>query len=133
LAAAQGIGLAQGIAVQGICSAWSVAAQHPHVTRLGVFADAKRREAFCTAFANGTLELTTHLLPMQEIEDYVSKFTLAVSAEPMPGVATRVHPRARDLLGFPENFSAWVREQPLEPIYLRAATPALPAAQPTSR
>jgi tRNA threonylcarbamoyladenosine biosynthesis protein TsaB len=130
LATAQGIALAQGVPVVGLCSAWSVAAQHPHVTRLGVFADAKRREAFCTAFANGTLEQPTHLLPMEEIEDYVSKFTLAVSAEPLRGVSTRVHPRARDLLGFPENFPAWVREQPLEPIYLRTGAPALPAGQP---
>src|ERR1700678_2423555 len=45
LAAAQGIALAQGIPVVGICSAYSVAWQHREVARLGVFADAKRREA----------------------------------------------------------------------------------------
>ena len=130
LAAAQGIALVQGVPVLGLCSAWSVAAQHPHGTRLGVFADAKRREAFCTIFAEGALEQSTHLLPMEEIEDYVSKFTLAVSAEPLPGIATRVHPRARDLLGFPESFPGWVREQPLEPIYLRGPTPLPPVGQP---
>ena len=128
LATAQGIALVQGVPVLGICSAWSVAAQHPNVTRLGVFADAKRREAFCTVFSSGELELTTHLLPMEEIEDYVSKFTLAVSAEPLPAIATRVYPRARDLLGFPEHCPGWVREQPLEPIYLRSPTPLPPPA-----
>jgi tRNA threonylcarbamoyladenosine biosynthesis protein TsaB len=132
LAAAQGIALVQGVPVLGLCSAWSVAAQHPHVTRLGVFADAKRREAFCTAFVKGELENPTHLLPMEQMEDYVSKFTLAVSAEPLPGIATRVHPRARDLLGFPEDFPGWVREQPLEPIYLRGPTPLPPARQPAA-
>ncbi len=127
IAAAQGIALAQDVPVFGICSAWSAAVQHPHVTRLGVFADAKRREAFCTSFATGGLERSTYLLPMAELEEYVSKFTLAVSAEPLPGIATRVHPRARDLLGFPESFSGWITRQPLEPIYLREPTVALPA------
>jgi len=130
IAAAQGIALVQGVPVVGICSAWSVAVQHANVTRLGVFADAKRREAFCTIFAAGQLELPTHLLPMEEIEDYASKFTLAVSAEPLPGIATRVHPRARDFLGFPEDFPGWVRGQPLEPIYLRTPAPLPPPVQP---
>jgi tRNA threonylcarbamoyl adenosine modification protein YeaZ len=126
IAAAQGIALVQDIPIFGICSAWSAAVQHPHVTRLGVFADAKRREAFCTAFAAGGFDRATYLLPMAEIEDHASKFTLAVSAEPLPGIPTRVHPRARDLLGFPENFPGWITQQPLEPIYLREPTVALP-------
>jgi tRNA threonylcarbamoyladenosine biosynthesis protein TsaB len=127
IAAAQGIALAQDVPVYGVCSAWSAAVQQPQVTRLGVFADAKRREAFCTAFAHGQIERTTYLLPMAELEDHVSKFTLAVSAEPLVGIETRLFPRARDLLGFPENFSGWVTQQPLEPIYLREPTVALPS------
>ncbi len=119
LAAAQGIALAQGIPVVGICSAYSVAWQNKNVTRLGVFADAKRREAFCTVFANGELEKSTYLIPFTDIEEHASKFTLAVSAEPLPGIPQQVYPRARDLLALPENLSGWVTEQPLEPIYLR--------------
>src|ERR1700677_2430457 len=76
LAAAQGIALVQGVPVIGICSAYSVAWQHKEVTRLGVFADAKRREAFCTVFNHGNLEKDTYLLPMAEIEEHASKFTL---------------------------------------------------------
>ena len=72
IAAAQGIALAQEAPVIGICSAWSIAAQFPHITRLGVFADAKRREAFCTAFANGELDRATYLLPMPELEDHTA-------------------------------------------------------------
>jgi tRNA threonylcarbamoyladenosine biosynthesis protein TsaB len=127
IAAAQGIALAQDVPVVGICSAWSIAVQFSHITRLGVFADAKRREAFCTAFANGALDRETYLLPMADIEDHTGKFTLAVSAEPLPGITTRAHPRAQDLLGFPPSFSGWVRHQPLEPIYLREPVAALPA------
>src|SRR5271154_6231048 len=119
LAAAQGIALVQNIPVIGICSAYSVAAQHKEVTRLGVFADAKRREAFCTVYHNGQLEKETYLIPMAEIEEHASKFTLAVSAEPLPGIATRTYPRARDLLTLPDSLDDWEAKGPLEPIYLR--------------
>ena len=119
LAAAHGIALAQNVPVIGICSAYSVAWQHKEVTRLGVFADAKRREAFCTVFHNGELERETYLLPMADLEIHSSKFTLAVSAEPLAGIPTQVHPRAQDFLALPEQFPGWVRRQPLEPIYLR--------------
>ncbi len=119
LAAAQGIALVQKIPVVGICSAYSAALQRKEVTRLGVFADAKRREAFCTVFQYGELEKETYLIPMAELDEHVSKFTLAVSAEPLPGIASRVHPRARDLLALPDSLPGWVTAQPLEPIYLR--------------
>ena len=119
LAAAQGIALAQGVPVIGICSAYSVAWQHKDVARLGVFADAKRREAFCTAFRNGELEKETYLLPMADLAQHASQFTLAVSAEPLSGIPTRVYPRAQDLLALPNSLSGWVTRQPLEPIYLR--------------
>lgn len=129
IAAAQGIAFVQNVPIYGICSAWSAAVQHPQVTRLGVFADAKRKEAFCTSFANGRLERATYLIPMAEIEDNASKFTLAVSAEPLSGIPTRIYPRARDLLTFPDNFAGWITQQPLEPIYLREPTVALPKAR----
>ena len=124
LAAAQGIALVQNVPVVGICSAYSVALQHKEVTRLGVFADAKRREAFCTVFCNGELERDTYLLPMSELEIHASKMTLAVSAEVLPGIATRAFPRARDLLALPESLPGWVTQQPLEPIYLRGPVAA---------
>ncbi len=124
LAAAQGVALVQGIPVVGISSAHSVAWQHRNVTRLGVFADAKRGEAFCTAFKHGELEKETYLIPMSEIEDHAGKFTLAGSAEPLPGISRRVHPRAGDLLALPKTLSGWVTGQPLEPIYLRGPVAA---------
>jgi tRNA threonylcarbamoyl adenosine modification protein YeaZ len=119
LAAAQGIALVQNIPVVGICSAYSVALQHKTATRLGVFADAKRREAFCTVFRNGELEADTYLIPMAELEHHVSKFALAVSAETLPGVPVITRPRAQDFLALPDSLPGWVTSQPLEPIYLR--------------
>jgi tRNA threonylcarbamoyl adenosine modification protein YeaZ len=124
LAAAQGLALVQNVPVVGICSAWSVAIQHKKVTRLGVFCDAKRREAFCTVFKNGELERETYLIPMAEIAEHASKFTLAVSAEPLAGVPVRAHARAQDFLALPEKCPGWVKGQPLEPIYLRGPVAA---------
>src|ERR1700677_2588473 len=83
LAAAQGIALVQGIPVIGISSAYSVALQRKDVARLGVFADAKRREAFCTAFRHGELEKAAYLIPMTELAEHAALFKLAVSAEPL--------------------------------------------------
>src|SRR5271155_4961446 len=127
LAAAQAIALVQNVPVIGICSAFSIAVQRPEVTRLGVFADAKRREAFCTVFAHGQLEKETYLIPFAELEEHASKFTLAVSAEPLPGISTRAYPRAQDLLTLPDEISGWVTEQPLEPIYLRGPVATQPS------
>lgn len=127
LAAAQGIALVQRIPVVGIASAYSVAWQYKDVARLGIFADAKRREAFCTAFRHGDLEKATYLIPVAEVEEHAKQFTEAVSAEPMTGIVKRAYPRAADLLALPETLSGWVKEQPLEPIYLRGPVAAKPA------
>ncbi|HEX4139257.1 MAG TPA: tRNA (adenosine(37)-N6)-threonylcarbamoyltransferase complex dimerization subunit type 1 TsaB [Candidatus Methylacidiphilales bacterium] len=124
LAAAQGLALAQNVPVVGICSAYSVAQQYKKVTRLGVFADAKRREAFVTVFKNGELERDTYLIPMAELAEHASKFTMAVSAEPLEGIPVRAQPRAQDFLALPDTLSAWVKAQPLEPIYLRGPVAA---------
>jgi tRNA threonylcarbamoyladenosine biosynthesis protein TsaB len=124
LAAAQGLALAQNIPVVGICSAHSVALQFNRVTRLGVFADAKRREAFVTVFKNGELERETYLIPMADISEHASKFTLAVSAEPLEGIPVRAFPRAQEFLALPDDLPAWVKSQPLEPIYLRGPVAA---------
>ncbi len=124
LAAAQGLALVQNVPVVGICSAYSVALQHKDVTRLGVFADAKRREAFVTVFKNGELERDTYLIPMAEVEEHASKFTLAVSAEPLAGIPVRAQPRAQDFLALPETCPGWIKRQPLEPIYLRGPVAA---------
>lgn len=124
LAAAQGLALVQNVPVVGICSAYSVAMQHKKVTRLGVFADAKRREAFVTVFKNGELERDTYLIPMAELSEHASKFTMAVSAEPLDGIPVRTYPRAQDLLALPDDLTGWVKTQPLEPIYLRGPVAA---------
>lgn len=119
IAAAQAIALVKKCPVVGISSTWSVALQKSQVTRLGVFADARRGERYVTVFKNGQLERETFLIKNEEVEEYVSKFTEVVSAEPLPWIENRCVPRASDYLSLPPDFSAWVNDQIVEPIYLR--------------
>ncbi|PAW77559.1 MAG: tRNA (adenosine(37)-N6)-threonylcarbamoyltransferase complex dimerization subunit type 1 TsaB [Verrucomicrobia bacterium Tous-C9LFEB] len=119
LAAAQAIALVQRVPVHGICSAFSIAAQHSEVTRLGVFADARRGEFYGTIFNQGKMEKESFILTRDELETELGKVTLAVSAEAIPGVSQRTYPRARDLLLLPPDLQQWVRHRELEPIYLR--------------
>ncbi len=124
LAAAQGLALPGNLPVFGICSAWSVARQLAHVSRLGVFADARRGEYYCTVYAHGVLERATYLIPREQAEEEASKMTLAVSADPLAAIPEQCAPRAADFLALAEEAPELVRALPpevLEPIYLREA------------
>jgi len=124
LAAAQGLALPGNLPVFGICSAWSVARQLAHVSRLGVFADARRGEYYCTVYVHGVLERATYLIPREKAEEEASKMTLAVSADPLPFIPEQCAPRAADFLALVEEAPELVRAFPpevLEPIYLREA------------
>jgi len=121
LAAAQGLALPGAVPVVGIASAWSVARQHAHVTRLGVFADARRGEYYCTVYAQGRLERASYLIPRAEAENEAAKMTLAVSADPLAAIAAQCAPRAADYLAAdPADYLAAI-DGLLEPIYLREA------------
>ncbi len=119
LAAAQGIALPGNLPVRGICSAWSVARQLAHVTRLGIFADARRGDYYCTIYALGKLEKPPFLIPRGEVETLTAKLTMAVSADPLSGIPERAVPRAADYLSLPPDAPEWT--EALEPIYLREA------------
>lgn len=121
IAAARGIALAQQCAVYGISSAFSVARQKKNVSRLGVFADARRGEFYQTIFALGELERSTRILSAPALEEEIGKVTLAVTAENIPLVPERAYPRAADLLELPPGLPQWVSGEALEPIYLREA------------
>jgi tRNA threonylcarbamoyl adenosine modification protein YeaZ len=122
LAAAHGIACAHQAEVVGICSAWSVAQQHAHIPLLGVFADARRGEYYCTTFAAGQMTRSTYLLAREQAAQEARQYTLAVSAELLTGVATRAYPRASDYLMIDPDSPLLERKPLLEPIYLREAT-----------
>lgn len=124
LAAAQAIALTQRAQVVGICSAFATARCHPKATRLGVFADARRGQLYCTVFKEGALERETYLIDAGDLEAEMSKMTLAVTAEPKLAIPEKASPHARDLLQLPESLPQWQHGPDLEPIYLREAAVA---------
>jgi tRNA threonylcarbamoyladenosine biosynthesis protein TsaB len=129
LAAAYAIAQVQGCPVIGVSSTVSVARQFPDVTRLGIFADARRGQVYVTVYAMGQLERDTYLIERDQLEDEMSKMTLAVSGDPsLPGPQL-ARPHARDYLDLPEDFEQFRHGPDLEPVYLRDAVAAGPLAQ----
>lgn len=124
---AQGLSLGWNSKVIPVRSSHGMAHDLNHVSCLGVFADARKREFFFTAYEKGVMTRETSLISQDELATYLSKCSLAVSPVPLPQVKEiekselpTVHaPKASSL------WSSW-REQgteeglPLEPIYLRA-------------
>jgi tRNA threonylcarbamoyl adenosine modification protein YeaZ len=121
IAAAQALRLARGCRLTGVCSADAVAAGLPHVTRLGVFSDAKRGERYLTIYARGVRVRGPLTLPLSQVEEEVGKLTLAVSAEPLEHIPERAHPEAAHIahLAFETPLDDL---SPLEPFYLRTPT-----------
>ncbi|MBX7158643.1 MAG: tRNA (adenosine(37)-N6)-threonylcarbamoyltransferase complex dimerization subunit type 1 TsaB [Verrucomicrobiae bacterium] len=123
LAVARALRLSKGIQLMGIPSADAVGRQFAHVSRLGVFADAKRGEYYLTIYENGICIKKSHTISRERAEDEVSKLTFAVSAESLPEISERAWPHARELaqLGSQRWKDKSQQETDLEPIYLREA------------
>lgn len=124
ISAAKGLRAVLGIPLIGICSADAVGKDHPRISRLGVFADAKRNELYLTEFTLGKRLRGPATIPRQSLEEHLAKLTLAVSAEPIPGIPERAFPNAPTLAllaaeSWRANPSA---DHDPEPIYLRGPT-----------
>lgn len=124
-----GIATAQGLArvwssdLIGIRSSSALAWAHREVSFLGIFADAKRNHAFFTAYENGVMTRPSQLIPNEELEPYLSKCTLALSADPLAGVLEQESPRALHLANYYLAYGS-EPELALEPLYLHP--PLLP-------
>ncbi len=129
ISAAKGLRSVLGCPLTGICSADTIGCDLAHVSRLGVFADAKRGEFYMTEYRLGARSRGPITLPAADLENHLSKLTMAVSAEPLSGVPERAWPTATTLARLAAH--AW-RQGPdalrdPEPIYLRGPTIAPPA------
>jgi hypothetical protein len=105
-------------------STGSVAWQFPEATLLGVFSDARRGEVFATFYASGKLERPTAVHPALELPRLLSRCTLAVTTDNLPGVAQTARPTATSLAAY-LHAHGLEPGLPLEPIHLR------PALKPT--
>src|SRR4051812_20869340 len=62
ISAAHAIASVQGAQLKGLLSGYSIASKNLEVSRLGVFADAKRGKYYVTIFENGKLATSTYLI-----------------------------------------------------------------------
>jgi len=117
IATAQGLAQVWGSQLVPVRSSSAQAWKHRHVSFLGIFADAKRSHYFFTAYENGLLTRESHLIRQDELEAYLSKCSLALSPDPLPGVPTQEVPEAADLGHYYLAHGA-EPQLTLEPLYL---------------
>lgn len=97
IASAQGMSLVLGCDIVPIRSSGAIAYQYSDVSFLGVFAQARREEYFVTFYEKGKLSRPTQLIHENELENFLSKCALAVSADDIPGIAKKTIPQASHL------------------------------------
>ena len=120
IASAQGLAAIWHCPVLPVRSTGSIAWQFPEATLLGVFSDARRGDVFATFYASGKLERPTAVHPASELPRLLSRCTLAVTTDNLPGVAQTAHPAATSLAAY-LHAHGLEPGLPLEPIHLRPA------------
>ncbi|MCS7063833.1 MAG: tRNA (adenosine(37)-N6)-threonylcarbamoyltransferase complex dimerization subunit type 1 TsaB [Methylacidiphilales bacterium] len=119
LAMAYGLALVKGCEVWGVWSHYSQGRQMRHVTRLILVTDARRGCVYVTEYERGKLYRATYMVRSEELDNCLSKGTLAATADWRDERLERIFPRAEDYLDLYDdpNFQDWQRER-LEPFYL---------------
>ncbi len=119
IAVAQGIAAVKGCRVRGLWSHYSQGMQRPNVTRLILVSDARRGHLYVTEYERGRLYRPTYLIPRENLDDVISKGTLAASSDFIDEKLESCIPRAEDYLSIRMDnaFCDW-QEEPLEAFYL---------------
>lgn len=120
IASAEGLATVWHCPVLPIRSTGSLAWQFPVATLLGVFSDARRGDVFATFYASGKLERPTSVHPISELPRLLSRCTLAVTPDGLPGVGQTALPNAPTLAAY-LHAHGLEPGLPLEPIHLRPA------------
>lgn len=120
IASAEGLATVWQCPVLPIRSTGSLAWQFPEATLLGVFSDARRGDVFATFYASGKLERPTSVHPVSELPRLLSRCTLAVTPDGLPGVSQTALPNAPTLAAY-LHAHGLEPGLPLEPIHLRPA------------
>jgi tRNA threonylcarbamoyladenosine biosynthesis protein TsaB len=119
IASAQGLAAVLNCPVIPVRSTHALAWQYRDEPDLGIFADARRRQFFHTAYANGQLITPAHLITPSELETLAKEHRLAIGIETIPHLSRVEFPSAKNLgqafLHFPPEPGL-----ALEPIYLHA-------------
>lgn len=119
IAMAQGIAAVKGCRVLGLWSHYSQGMQRSEVTRLILLADARRGYLYVTEYERGRLYRDTYLIKRENLDEVISKGTLAGSSDFVDERLERCVPRAEDYLRMrlEGRFKDW-KESDLEAFYL---------------
>lgn len=120
IASAEGMAAIWHCPVLPVRSTGSIAWQFPQASLLGVFSDARRGDVFATFYSSGKLERPTAVHPLSELPRLLSRCTLAVTPDGLPGIAQSALPDAGSLASYLHAHGL----EPglaLEPIHLRPA------------
>lgn len=120
IASAEGLAAVWHCPVLPIRSTGSLAWQFSQTTLLGIFSDARRGDVFATFYASGKLERPTAVHPAAELPRLLSRCTLAVTPDGLPGVGQGARPEATSLAAY-LHAHGLEPGLPLEPIHLRPA------------
>jgi len=120
IASAEGLAAVWHCPVLPVRSTGSLAWQFSQSTLLGVFSDARRGDVFATFYASGKLERPTAVHPAAELPRLLSRCTLAITPDGLPGVGQSAKPGATSLAAY-LHAHGLEPGLPLEPIHLRPA------------
>ncbi len=123
IASAQGMAASWSCPVLPIRSTHAIAQQFPEVALLGIFSDARRGDVFATFYDHGKLSRPTSVHPSSHLPELLSRCTLAVTSDALPGIPKIAHPSALHLLHS-------LLHQPLEAELPLAALHLRPALAP---
>ncbi|MEO0454253.1 MAG: tRNA (adenosine(37)-N6)-threonylcarbamoyltransferase complex dimerization subunit type 1 TsaB [Verrucomicrobiota bacterium] len=118
-----GIATAQGLAqgwnadIKSVMSTHALGLEYRQVSFLGIFGDARRGKVVFTAYEKGVYTRPPQLIDPAELDHHLSKCSLAVSTDGLPGVPGKACPKSSYLIDWFHQYGADL-DLALEPVYL---------------
>jgi tRNA threonylcarbamoyl adenosine modification protein YeaZ len=118
IASAHGMADSWHCPVLPIRSTGAIAWHYPDTPLLGIFSDARRGDIFATFYSMGKLHTPTQVHPATSLPSLLTRCTLAVTPDALPGIEKKVSTHATDLASYLHTHGL-EPNLPCEPIHLR--------------
>ena len=118
IASAHGMAASWNCPVLPVRSTGAIAYHYPDTPLLGIFSDARRGDIFATFYSMGKLHTPTQVHPATSLHSLLTRCTLAVTSDALPGVEKKISIHATDLASYLQTHEL-ESDLPLEPIHLR--------------
>ena len=118
IASAHGMAASWHCPVLPIRSTGAIAWHYPNTPLLGIFSDARRGDIFATFYSMGKLQTPTQVHPATSLPSLLTRCTLAVTPDALPGIEKKVSTHATDLASYLHTHGL-EPNLPCEPIHLR--------------